>query len=73
MMYIHCHPARPRMPSILSSRPEIGAPIALASGWARMKIPNTATRWRAGNQNVRYRMIAGKNPASAAPSRNRMM
>ena len=41
------------MPSICSSRPETGAPRALDTGWARMKMPSTVTRCAAGNQSVR--------------------
>ncbi|MNH46138.1 hypothetical protein D3C79_1087970 [compost metagenome] len=61
------------IPSIWRSRPDTGAPRALETGWARMKMPSTVTRCAAGNHSVRKNRMAGKNPASAAPSRNRMM
>ena len=38
-----------------------------------MNTPSTATRFAAGNQYVMERITAGTKPASAAPSRNRMM
>ncbi|MCY1383384.1 hypothetical protein D9M69_715050 [compost metagenome] len=53
MMYSHCQPWRPRMPSIWSSSPDTGAPSALETGWARMKMPSTVTRCAAGNHSVR--------------------
>ena len=70
-MNSHCQPARPQIPSISSSSPPSGAPIAVDSGIAAMNQPTARARLSAGNQKVRYRIIPGKNPASATPSSTR--
>ena len=47
------------------------APSAVEIGTATMNIATTFALSFCGYQYVRYRMIPGKNPASATPSRNR--
>lgn len=62
-------PKRPCPPSISSD--ERVEPTALDTGTATMNRAVAFARCLAGNQNVRYRMMPGKKPASAIPSRNR--
>ena len=46
-------------------------PTAVEIGTATMNQPTARARYSAGNQKVRYRMMPGKKPASATPSRKR--
>jgi hypothetical protein len=50
-----------------------GEPATVDTGTARKNNATTFARCTRGNQYVRYRMIPGKKPASATPSRNRTM
>ena len=50
---------------------DTGAPMADESGIASMNSATIRVRSFWGNQYVRKRMIPGKKPASATPSRNR--
>jgi hypothetical protein len=70
MRYIVRHPESPNR-DVPRSRVEIGPPIALATGTATMNEPMIRPLSAFGNQYVRYRIIPGKNPASAMPRRNR--
>ena len=53
------------------SAPETGPPTTPASAIAVMKSEIALPRSRAGNQYVRYKIMPGKKPASATPSRKR--
>ena len=50
---------------------ETTEPSAVEIGMAVMNSAVIRARCDAGNQYVRYRMMPGKKPASATPSRNR--
>ena len=68
----HCQPWRLLCPSSFSSALAMGAPMTPAIEVAVIKIATALARSCEGNQKVRYRIIPGKKPASATPSRKRM-
>ncbi len=49
----------------------MGPDSAAATEKPAMKIAVALPRWPAGTQRAKWKMTAGKNPASAAPSRKR--
>ena len=70
----HFHPAIPCTPlNAERIQPDSGPPITPAIGMPVMKSDVTLARRAAGYQYVRYRMMPGKKPASATPSRKRRM
>ena len=52
-------------------QPETGLPITPVTAMASMNQAVLRARSREGYQYVRYRMMPGKNPASASPSSSR--
>ncbi|MCY1524394.1 hypothetical protein D9M68_593240 [compost metagenome] len=70
----HCQPASPCAPPIDDMiQPDKGPPTTPDMGMPVRNSAVTLLRWLAGNQYVRYSRMAGMNPASATPSRKRMM
>jgi hypothetical protein len=67
---INCQPCSPKAFSD-SIAVETGLPITVEIGSATMNVLTIRARVAAGNQYVRYRIMPGKKPASATPSRKR--
>ena len=73
-MNIHFQPASPKTPLKPSRIPvEIGAPAATATGSATMNPETMRARCQSGNQYVKNRIMPGNSPASASPSKKRMV
>ena len=72
MMNNNCQPWNPAMPSRESSAVDSGAPNSTDIGNPRIKMAVARARSRAGNHRLIYRIMPGKNPASATPSMKRM-
>ncbi len=70
-MYSICQSARPNIGGICMIAPDSGEPIAVEIGAAAMNHAAATARCFAGNHRLRYRMMPGKKPASAMPSRKR--
>ncbi|SSS05515.1 Uncharacterised protein [Acinetobacter baumannii] len=66
-----CHPLKPTKPCKPNSKADNGEPIKLDKGMATINTATIRAIYRLGNHSVKYSNTPGKNPASAAPSKNR--
>ncbi len=71
MMNSHCQPCSPAYPLKVSSQPEIGEPIMLATGMPTRNAAVARARQGPGNQVGEADTHPGVKPASAIPSNNR--